>query len=182
MSRVPCHFACTSHPQPVSYQTRSRCAQAYADAVLHQRDEPEHIEQEHVPAALSGSEEDQAGREENKVDEFDEVERLCLRLFANKVDHNSTGDSITGNLLDLHATVGAFIPSHQRDRLPRSFKQLAALYKSHMLDILRIPVCRSECMLALVDEAVCNTCAQRMYRYQRASYKDKRPCSARPLC
>lgn len=162
--RVSCNPNCEIHTEPVSYQTRLRCATRRAEQ---QSIQPDSGDVNQADDNSSDSNDEGEEVDAKLQDSLDEVEQLCLRTLANKVDHNPTEDSVTRSLLDVRATVGRFLPHNQLDRLPRNFRQLDNRYKRAYLRIVRLPVCRDDCSLAPGDETVCEICCQRLFRLNK---------------
>ena len=77
----------------------------------------------------------------------DEIDALCLELFANHVDSNSTEDSVTSNLMAITKHMGNFLPERLRGRIPSTFKQLRAMFTPYMTRLIRLAVCPGECRI-----------------------------------
>ena len=89
--------------------------------------------------STSDEEEDLKGQDDLDFLEYlpfdmrDEVDRLCFELYANHIDSKTTEESVTQTLRSIHNTIGKFLPELQRQKLPRTFKQLRSIFAPHLL-------------------------------------------------
>lgn len=76
-----------------------------------------------------------------------EVDMLCIRLYGDFVQHNSTQDSVTANLRTWMGSVGQYLPAKIKEDMPMTCKQLLARYRQVTLRLHRIPLCPGGCSL-----------------------------------
>ena len=76
-----------------------------------------------------------------------ELETLCLRVYANMMDFNSTEDCVTAELQTWLQTVGKYFPLELQDKMPKTHKQLVSHFQKKMVGIMRIPACPADCSL-----------------------------------
>ena len=72
---------------------------------------------------------------------------LCLRVYANMLDFNSTEGAVTAELKTWCQSVGSFIPTKMLESIPQTHKQLLRYFQQKMFRIIRIPVCPADCSL-----------------------------------
>jgi hypothetical protein len=94
---------------------------------------------------------------------LDEVDVLCIRMFANKVEFNPTEGSVTRTLDDVRGTIGVFVPPHLLAKVPKTWQQLEKRFDDQCHALMRLPTCRYECMVALDTEITCNICMHSLF-------------------
>ena len=131
---------CPKHNgQVVHYKVRQRC---------HMRQQQDRMVID--PISSQGDDHDMDIDVKSHDDELPEVDALCLRLYSDFVQHNSTQASVTANLQSWIVSVGHYLPTEFLENIPRTFKQLMARYDNKFISIYRIPVCPGGC--SLLDE------------------------------
>ena len=139
---VPCY--CPLHNgNPIHYKARQRCEIDRSAPSL------EDIEDEKSEGAISDDTDD--GKTMiNRLGYYqieDEVDSLCLELFANHVDAKTTEETVTDNLKAIRKNIGKFLPPRLQMKIPTTFKQLRALFDPYMTRIIRLAVCPGECRI-----------------------------------
>ena len=78
---------------------------------------------------------------------LDDVELLCLRLYADMLDNNLTEDAVTANLQTWKRTMRSYFPEEVYAAIPNTHAQLLSRFKSKLTNIIRIPACPNDCSL-----------------------------------
>ena len=79
--------------------------------------------------------------------ELEEAHNLCLRIYANMLEFNSTQDSVTAELKTWRQSIGKYLPPKILEAIPQTHKQLVSLFRKEMEPIIRIPACPADCSL-----------------------------------
>lgn len=165
--RQPCW--CDDHDGVLlTYYERQKCAKAQLAPKFTQRItnvESSRLDFDYGDSSDNGEDDD---IEPEYSRQLDEVEVLCIRLFGNMSDHNSTQDSVTDELQTWTSTLGHHLPSEILGRIPRTYKQLRGLFRHRLLPFLRMPVCPGCCsMLEDVKASVLYQCPCGNFPFRR---------------
>ena len=154
----------------LTYYERQKCAKAQLAPRFTQRItnvQPSRVDFDHGYSSDNDEEDD---IEPDYSRQLDEVEVLCLRLFSNMSDHNSTQDSVTDELQTWTSTLGHHFPIDILGRIPRTYKQLRGLFRHRLMPYLRMPVCPGCCsMLEDVKASVLYQCPCGNFPFRRLS-------------
>ena len=171
MPKVPCHPACTKHLKLVSRWTRLRCIQAISSVLINPASQGVDANVGSRRVAMDAAMDLDADMDATSapnvtldLHNLNEVDALCLRLYATRVQSGQTEDTVTQTLETIRDTIGSLLPPHLLHQIPHSFDQLERLFQENCHDILRVPCCPMDCMLALNEEKKCSECKRRLFQ------------------
>jgi hypothetical protein len=107
--------------------------------------------------------------------EVDTAREYAIGVFLSHINNNTTQAAVERELENVHRTLAADLPGHVSENIPKTRKQLVAMFRRDMYRIVRIPVCKQDCQL-LQDEdgLVCPTCSTASSRLTGAG--NLKPC------